>query len=775
MKISIAWAFDHIEADYRKVDIAALITKLSQTTAEVERYHVIDTSLERFSFVTIKSMTNEIYAYSPEWLKNITLPKRADVQEGGWYLIRHHENSYTWATSADLGSYKEMLLPAMHITADYQKGAWKKSFEKKDYVIEIDNKSINHRPDLWGHRGFAREIAAILDYPLKPMEQFCAPIKVITKDYHTGASTDFPYTMLVETKALVSRFAGVYIPQITYTPSLLWMATRLSRIDSRSINAIVDGTNYVMFDTSQPMHAFDADRLSQQTVIARHARNKEMLTLLDDQLIELTDKDLVIADAHRPVSLAGIMGAKESSVRSSTKALFLEAAHFDAATIRKSSQHHKLRTESSARFEKNLDPNQNIIALQRFVQLLHDGHIPFEGVLTIMSFGAVMQPLVLKVSHQDIERKLGTSIAPSFVRKTLEKLDFHVQEKQENNELWYTIIVPTFRATKDIAIPEDIVEEVGRFYGYGNITPQLPFHETKPSPLQSVLQQYRIKQLLAFGFSMRELYTYAFFDESFLQIIGWDPGKTVQVKDPVSANWYRLVTTLVPNMLKAVTENAPTYDQLRFFEWARCFMQRQQIVEKKVLTGIFYEKCSAVHFYDIKTELHKLFVQIGMPVQWQPTQEIAYPWFDRAQTAQLEYNGESVGIAGMIDPSYMKKCAEGSAFVFELNADLLLTYEKPIHTFHPLPKYPAIERDVSILAPLSLSVEELTRLIMGVDNHIRSAALIDMFQKKEWHDQRALTFRYIMRDTNKTMTKEQADVIDKKVREIITHAGAVIR
>lgn len=775
MKISIAWAFDHIEADYRKIDIPALITKLSQTTAEVEGYQIIDLSLDRFSVVTVKSMTNEVYAYSPEWLKNITLPKRADAHENAWYLIVQEDTTYRWATSADLGGYKEMLLPPLQVGEDHQKGGWKKSFEKKDYVIEIENKSINHRPDLWGHRGFAREIAAILNYRLKPIEQFCASIKVINRDNHASASADLPYTMLVENKQLVSRFAGLYMQQVTYTASLLWMVSRLSRIDSRAINAIVDCTNYVMFDITQPMHAFDANKLLQQTIIARQARNKETITLLDDQLIELTDKDIVIADSNRPVSLAGIMGGKESSVRSTTKSLFLEAAHFDASTIRKSSQQHKIRTESSARFEKNLDPNQNIIALQRFIQLLHDAHIAYEGALTIISFGPLLQPPVLKVSLNEIERKLGTSIAPAFVRTTLEKLDFHIQEKQENNDTIYTIIVPTFRATKDIAIPEDIIEEVGRFYGYGNITPQLPYHQTKPTSLHAVMQQYRIKQLMAFGLSMRELYTYAFFDESFLHTIAWDPGKTVQVKDPVSANWYRLVTTLMPNMFKAVAENAATYDQLRFFEWARCWSLRQQIHEKKVLTGIMYEKRTGVHFYDMKAELHKLFIQLGMPVQWQSAQDIAYPWFDKAQTAHLEYNGESLGIAGIVEATFMKQCAEGSAFIFELNADVLGAYEKLIHTFHPLPKYPAIERDVSIMAPLSLTVEELTRLIMSIDDHIRSATLIDMFQKKEWHDQRALTFRYVMRDADKTMTKEQADSIDKKVYEIITQAGATIR
>lgn len=772
MKISIAWIFDHINADYRTIDIPALITKLSQTTAEVERYQEIDLSLAPFTLVTIQSITNEVYVYSPELLKKITLPKRLDAQEDAWYLIIQEQDTYRWATSSDLGGQKEMLLPSIHVPEEYQKGAWKKSFEKKDYIIEIDNKSINHRPDLWGHRGFAREIAAILGHAMHPIEKLCAPIKIVTQDQQVSK---YPYTIRIEDSALVSRFAGLYIPSIAYTPSLLWMMTRLSRVDNRAINTIVDCTNYVMLDTSQPMHAFDADRLTHQTVVARKARNKEMLTLLDDQLIELMDKDMVIADGSRPVSLAGIMGGKESSVRPTTTALFLEAAHFDPTMIRKSSQQHKIRTESSARFEKNIDPNQNGMALQRFVQLLKDAHITYQETYPIISFGALLQPPSIEVSHHYIEDRLGTSIAPTFVRTTLEKLDFHVKEKHEHDGLEYKVIVPVFRATKDIAIKEDIVEEVGRFYGYGNIELQLPSSLTKPSSLHTVIQRYRMKQLLAFGLSMRELYTYAFFDESFLHKISWEPSKTVQVKDPVSENWYRLVTTLMPNMFKAVAENHNTYDELRFFEWARSWTQGHEIIEKKIVTGIFYTKRSKLSFYDIKAELHKIFVQLGMQVQWQSVQDITYPWFDHAQTAHLDHNGESLGIAGMIDQSYMHNFAEGSAFVFEMNADMVAAYEKPLHRFSPLPKYPAIERDISMMVPLSLSVEELTRIIMHADNHIHAVTLIDMFQKKEWKDERALTFRYIIRAADRTMTKDEADAIDKKLHERITQAGATLR
>jgi phenylalanyl-tRNA synthetase beta chain len=774
MKISIAWAFDHIEADYRTVDIPALIEKINQTTAEIEGYHVIDYSLESFSLVTIQKIGPQIHAYSSEWLKKIMLPKRDDVHEDFLYLAVKDGDTYRWTTSVDLGGQKNMLLPALQVPKKDQAGNWKKSFETKDYIFEVDNKSINHRPDLWGHRGFAREIAAILDLHLKPLDIFCADLKIEEYGLEAAKTKDFPFSIAIEDRQAIDRFAGLYVPNIAYTPSLLWMVNRLSRVDARALNALVDCTNYVMFDISQPMHAFDATKLTHEALFARRARNKETLTLLDGQLIELTNNDLVIADGSRPVALAGIMGGKQSSVQPTTSELLLEAAHFNASTIRRSSQYHKLRTEASIRFEKSLDPNQNVIALQRFIQLIYDADIACDNISSIISLGSPIQSPLVEVPHIFIEQRLGTSVAPHFVKKTLEKIDFQVQEKNENNELIYRITVPTFRASKDIAIKEDIVEEVGRFYGYSNIVPQLPWRQTASFSLHDVARQYAVKQLLAFGIAMREISTYAFFDESFLQTIAWDPGKTANVKDPVSENWYRLVTTLIPNMFKAVADNYNNYDELRFFEWARCWHQGPDITEKKVLTGIFYSKRIPLNFYDVKAYIQQLFIQIGMPVAWQP-QKNQYPWFDIEHTAQLEHNGQYLGIAGMVDASFITKFAEGYAFVFELDAQIVSTYEKTFKKFQPLPKYPSVERDISMMVPLSISVQELTNIIAYVDDTIHSVILVDMFQKKEWKQERALTFRYIMRLPDKTMTKEEADAISARVHQAVQNAGVTIR
>lgn len=770
MKLSIAWIFDHIDAAYNHKNIPALIAQLNQKTAEIERSYPIATDFSRFSIATVTTTGSTITAFSDEWDKQLSLASRDGVLKGQHYIVIKEQDQYRWATSLDLGGHKEMLLPALAVDKKMIKGGWKKSCEQQDYIFEIDNKSINHRPDLWGHRGFAREIAAILNLPLKPLKKFCAAVPVITEKKKNN------WHLTITPQQGCNRLAGVFVPDVECTPALPWMAVRLSRVDSRSINALVDTTNYVMLDISQPMHAFDAQTVAGKELVARRARAKESLTLLDDQTAELTPHDLIIADGEdTPIALAGIMGGASTAVTDTTKALFLESANFDAATIRRSSQRHKIRTEASARFEKSLDPNQNITALTRYIKLLDENNIGHGKIAGIISQGALLKEPVITVRHSFIQDRLGITLASSFVKETLKKLDFKVAAKKIGSDYSYTITVPAFRATKDVTIPEDIVEEIGRFFGYSNIPAVLPKVTTKAVDQHEVIAERRIKQLLAFGLSMHEIATYAFFDEAYLQTIKWQPNlPTANVKDPVSHNWYRLATTLMPVMFKAVAENQTIADDLRFFEWGRTWQQAQDIIERKVLTGIFYKKDNLT-FYDAKAELEKLFVALGLSVTWSHAGDTGYPWFDYHQTALLSHEGKTVGLMGTVDRRFMDQIAPGAAVIFELDVQALLDFRKPVTRFEPLPKYPSISRDISMLAPLALTVAELTDMIMAVDGRIREVRLVDMFQKKEWQQERALTLSFLMRDNQGTMVKQQADEINEKVVAAVAAAGATIR
>ena len=777
MKISIAWIFDHIDADYTSIDIAKLVDQCNKTTAEIEGWKNVSINLDQLTVAEIVSVEgDQTIVRSDEWNKEITLPVRNDISPGQWYLIIKEGESFSWALMDDLGGSKELLLPAMYVDDQCKKGVWKKNFESKDYVLEVDNKSITHRPDMWGHRGFAREIAAMLDMPFKTIDSFLAKKKINCFTNHAPANETNPYSITIQDPDVIKRFAGLYIKEVVHYPTLLWMASRLARVDSRSIDTLVDLTNYVMLDFGQPMHVFDALALTTKKIIARRAHTKEKLTILDDDKLELTPEDIVIADDKRGISLGGVMGGSDTGITSKTKSVFLESANFDATTIRRTSVRHKKRTDASSRFEKSLDPNQNIDALLRFLKLLDDAQIPYVASETISSVGPRALPGEITISHEFIEKRLGTVIELPFILQTLQKLECGVEVKMHDNGLVYLITVPTFRSTKDIEIPVDIVEEIGRFFGYDRIQQQLPSLQLQPADLSSTYCARHIKRLLSYGFSMRELCNYSFYDESFLRMIEWEPTNFVSVQNPVSENYYRLVTSLIPHLFKAVSANGEHLHRLRFFELGRIWSNTKGINEKKSLAGIMYEQKQQINFYDLKVLLEQLFALLNMPVKWQQVEKSAAPWFVPYQTAHIISGDTIVGTAGMIDELFLQRISPGgAAFAFELSGDFILSYKSVTQRYVLAPKYPQVIRDISMLIALKYTSDELTDAIKSVDSRITAVMLIDFFSKPEWKDQKSLAFRVIIQDPEKTLTKQEVDAMWLRVEAQIKKRGATIR
>lgn len=781
MKLSIAWIFDHINADWKTVDIKALIERFNQTTAEIEGITPLATNLHAFTLVQVTEISdNKIIAFSPEHNKSYTLSMRTDAVVGLWYLVTRRSllveladdyNELTdivWTKSPDIGGGKDHIIPALECAESLRAGGWKKEIEAHDYILEIDNKSITNRPDLWGHRGVAREIAAILDVSLKSLDEYLAPLDV---HEYRGPDKRMPLTIKNPDYALCKRFAGIYISDVAYTASLITQAFYLARVDVKPINALVDATNYVMFDIGQPMHAFDASAISSKIIMPRRAQAGQELTLLDGQKITLQSTDLVIADDTRPLALAGIMGGASSAITPRTREVFIESACFDPAVIRLASSAHKIRTDASARFEKNLDPEQTVIAIKRLIKLLQDAQIALHGVSDCLVVGTSIPPIVIHLDHHLLEERLGITIPSVEVVRILERLECRVQMR----DTVYEITVPSWRATKDITIKEDIIEEVARFFGYTNIPTLLPFKQTCPHNLNTVYRVRRIKQHLAYGLAFHEISTYALYDEHFLRILRWEPVQTAVVKNPVSEHWRRLVTSLVPHMFKAVATNSTETDELRFFEWGRTWKLANPISEQKTLAGIMFHKKKSVDFYQAKAELSSLFDMLALPITWQKVDEPEHPWFMPHQTAQLIYNNQSIGFAGKVHPLFLHTITEGDAFIFEINGDVLLDYTPAPIRFTPQSKYPAVLRDVSILVPLRCNADGLRACIQKVDPTIRDVQLVDFFEKDTWKDQRSYTFRFVIQDEYKTLTKAEVDALYDRVIAALQTQGATVR
>lgn len=772
MKLSIAWIFDHIDANFKKIDIADLVLKINKSTAEIESFEKINIDIKNLYLAQIRSISSEvIILYCPELEQEIEVPFRTDAKEESLFLLKKDNLSFNWAKTVDFGSSKEQILPTFVINGDLINGRWKDYFEEEDYIFELDNKSITHRPDLWGHRGFAREVAALLDLDLLPLDEFISKISV--KNFPEGVATNQPaFDIEIKNLQVCKRFSSLFVPKIEISPSVLHMASRLARVDSKPINLIVDTTNYVMFDLSQPMHAFDAEKIDSK-IIVRFANESEKLKLIDDEIVELNNKDLVVADQSGPLALAGIMGGKNSQVEPSTKSMFIESANFDASTIRLSSFRLKKRTEASARFEKNLDPNQNIIAIERFVKLIKDSGLNIELADYIISLGAEQPENKIEITHEFIENRLGVQIKSDFILRTLAKLGFIVKIFDGK----YEITIPSFRGTKDVKLPEDIVEEVGRFFGYENIPYVLPSRQMVPFDFRNVVLERKIKELMAYGCLMHEVQNYPFYDEFFLKTLDWQPEQSVSVISPVSQNWQKLVTSLIPHLLKNIQQNLLLQSKLNFFELNRIWhlKSKDKANEKKSLSGVFFDHKEEVDFYFAKAKLQNLFDMLKLDVEWVSAGDLKSSWYSAYQSSYLVHKGKYIGVAGKVSQNFLSKISSGDAFIFELDLDFILQYKPETVRFKTLLKYPSVWLDISIFVPLAVKVKDISDLILSSDFRIYKVELIDSFVKDDWSDKKSLTLRFHLADETKTLSKDEIDEVMSKVCKNVTKLSAQLR
>ncbi len=432
-----------------------------------------------------------------------------------------------------------------------------------DYVIEIDNKSLTHRPDLWGHYGMAREVAAILGRklidPVKPA-QFpgTAPVRVSIEDH-----------------MLCPRYSALVFENVTVQPSPQWLQQRLEAVGLNPINNIVDVTNYVLAEIAQPMHAFDAAKLQGDEIIVRCARAGETIKALNDESYALDPSNLVIADPGGPVAIAGIIGGADSAISDSTTRIVLESANFNASSVRKTSSRLKLRTDASMRFEKAQDPVNTIRGLERAYALLQEVSPGIQlagGLADNYRPLPVPGPVVLPLDWLD--RKLGRTLSGQEVRGILEALEFRVEEIAPRV---FSVFVPTWRATKDVAIKEDLVEEVGRMIGYDSIPPVAPLTPARVPPASPEREfHHRVREMAAAqGFT--EVHNYSFISEEMARAFSLNISSHVQVSNPIASDQNLLRTSLLPGIWKNLNDNARHFDQFRLFEIGRAIHPDREV------------------------------------------------------------------------------------------------------------------------------------------------------------------------------------------------------
>ncbi len=438
-----------------------------------------------------------------------------------------------------------------------------------DTVIEVDNKSLTHRPDLWGHHGMAREVAAITHSKLRD------PVKLDLLPKGQAA-----VEIAIEDFALCPRYSALVFENVTVKPSPLWLQYRLEAIGLNAINNIVDVTNYVMAELAQPMHAFDADKLHGKTIFVRTAQSGEQIVALNDESYRLSSSNLVIADAGGPIALAGVIGGLHSAIGPETKRIVLESANFQAASVRKTSVALKLRTDASMRFEKSQDPLNTVRGLARALELLQEVSPGIRLVGgTADLHGDLKTPAPIELTVDWLKAKLGRDLDEGEVRSILESLEFGVRESAPGH---FRVTVPSWRATKDVSIKDDLLEEVGRMVGYESITPQAPLIAAVVPP-ESASRLYRrgVRNMAAAqGFT--EVYNYSFVTEEMAGAFDIDVAEHVRVTNPIASDQTLLRASLLPAIRKNILDNSRHFQSFRLFEIGREIHARNRELPEEV-------------------------------------------------------------------------------------------------------------------------------------------------------------------------------------------------
>lgn len=783
MKLSLMWVREHLEMPGTHDSILdhtdEIVARLIRSTAEIEQVEHLTVDLSSFFLGKCTTITAEkAIMRIPELNRDIELPLRPSLQATGthqWYLIfEEAPHQHRYATHDDIsyekhhhesGSVtgKDTVLPPFFIPDHEGTGSWKRQCESCDVRITIDNKSINHRPDLWSHYGMAREIAALMGWKLKPQ-----PTVALAQHEKTA-------DLIHVTTPTCDRFARL---DLTVSPrgSLPWMALRLMRVQQRPISALIDLTNYVMFDIGQPLHVFDKNNVHGPLVV-RQAHKGEKLVLLDSTSLSLQPSDCVVADEHGPLSLAGIKGGKQSGVSDHTTSLILESAHFAPQAIRQSSSTHRIRTEGSTRWEKGLDCTNVMRGVQRFVWLAEKNELisPQPYAVALWENNSTSHETIIQLSHTHLERKIGITVTENNVYSALTALGFGVRAQGADREFGYAITVPSWRSN-DITISEDIIEEIARMHGYDRLPAHVPTCNSTVFDTHTVYRNRSMHHHLAYGLRMQEIKSYPFFDEEFLRTTQLTITNAPTVKNPVSAQWQRLVTSLIPHLVRAAASNTPEEDELRLFEANRTWdLSKGSLREQRRIAWIWYSK-KELDFYAGKQLVTSLLDMLRVPCTWELAPATIKPWWQAPATALLQHNNHVIGYAGLLDPAFLNRVVEGSCYGVELDAEYLVQYRPPRTRYEPPSKYPSIVTDISMLASYATTAEAIMQHVARQDPHVRMVNLIDMFEKAAWHDKRSLTLRIVCGSTERTMTHDETQIIiNHIVQSLQTTFGVEIR
>jgi len=638
-----------------------------------------------------------------------------------------------------------------------------------DTVFEIDNKSLSNRPDLLSHYGIARELSAIFNAPLKSYE------KLLNQKVDFLDQKKDKLDIKVDDKEACPRYLAVKIDNIEIKESPDWLKDRLIAVKQKPINNIVDLTNYILLELGQPLHAFSADKVKK--ILVRRAKNGEKIETLDEKERILTSEDLLISDGDQALALAGIMGGLNSGINEKTNSIILEAANFKAGVIRKTSQRLGIRTESSTRYEKSLDPLLTEIALFRFLNLLFKVLPKATISSSLVDINNVdIKEKEISLNLDWVNRKIGQEIPRSEVITNLQKLGFEIIS--EEAEI-LKIKIPSWRATKDISIPEDLVEEVLRLHGYDQIESRLPVEPLSlPHINEERLLQRKIKNILAWKHNLNEVYNYSFVGEEQLKKLNIDFFKHLRLANPSSDNHTLLRQSLIPNLVSNVKNNQARLGQFGFFEFGSVFFNAPGNLKKETVgdsvipyqenhLGLILAGENNDLLSDLKgiiDNLLKNLLSYLTEVMFLETDDVP-GWADKNLAAKISIFGEDIGLVAALSLESINNLnLKKRVFVAEINFKKLneIILENNSFKFQELAKYPPVSRDLAFVLDEKILYNEIKEEIINFNPLLRKLELFDVYSGDKLPlGKKSLAFHLIFQASDKTLTASEVDLIIK--------------
>ncbi len=632
-----------------------------------------------------------------------------------------------------------------------------------DIIYEVDNKSLTNRPDLWGHYGIAREIAAITGRKLKKLELEDLSIYNDLEKLSVAVEAE-------DENPLCLRYSAMRVENVTKKVSSWKMKVRLYYCGMRSLNFLADMTNYIMLELGQPMHAFDNEKVN--SIYVKTLKETTNFTTLDSKERLLDKGTLMIYSNDTPVAIAGIMGGLDSEITDSTTSLFLESANFDAVAIRKTASKLDLRTDAAAHYEKTLDPELTYIAIARFIKLLKAEDKNAKVTSCFSDIYLKMYPhITIHINKDYIDKSIGKNISMDEIVKTLTSLEYGV--KVENGEI--DIDVPTFRATKDVSQKADIIEEIARIHGYDNIEPVTNLWPLTPLKKDEMRQlEYDLKDILAIKYGMHEVHSYVWYDTQLNSQLGINVKDNLKIVNGIVRLDNTLRREMAPTMLYAIHKNIKYMPEVRIFEVGRVFdynFDGKNAVESKML-GIAIaslnksEKDLVFEIKEVISDIAK--VNKNIDISFNTLQNVENNWMHPVNSFEISFNNTSLGYISVLHPKIRDNInPKASVALAELKVEELSKIAKSNVDYKEVSKYQTVNFDLSLIVDKNEVYSNIEKIINSSNmNYLIEYSLIDIYENFEkLADKKTVTIRFTIGSYENTLTKEQIDEERNKVLE----------